>query len=160
MTYKRVARRAGLLRLVAGNALLMTGLLLAGCARPVAGSKLRTYAADLAGGAMICKVPSVNPAAGATSDVAMNLANDGGWCGIRVHQPGPKPFGAGLLMVRPDHGAVTIHQVGDDTRVDYTPERGFAGGDAFAVKLLPGDAVLDVKVAVSPPEKAAARPVS
>jgi hypothetical protein len=81
----------------------------------------------------------------------MKTVNDGGWCGIPVHQDGPKPFGAGLLETRPAHGDVLIHEVGDDTRIDYTPDRGFAGHDAFAVKLIPGDAIIRVTVTVAPP---------
>jgi hypothetical protein len=154
MTDIREAARAGMMRHVAGIALLTTGLVLAGCsdnrAGP-AGSTLRTYAADLAGGARVCEVPKVAPVAGGRADAAIQVANDGGWCGIPVHQDGPKPFGAGLLMTRAAHGAVTIHEVGDDTRIDYTPDRGFAGKDAFVVKLIPGNAMVHVAVTVTPP---------
>ena len=43
-----------------------------------------------------------------------------------------------------------IHTVGDATRIDYRPERGFAGGDAFTVQLLPGNATVQASVTVSP----------
>ena len=80
-------------------------------------------------------------------------ANDGGWCAIPVHQDGPKPFEAGLLTARPAHGTVLIHEVGDDTQIDYTPDHGFAGSDSFAVKLVPqGDATIQVPVTVTPPQ--------
>ncbi len=68
----------------------------------------------------------------------------------RLQQDGSKPFGAGLLMARPGHGTVVIHAVGDDTRIDYTPDRGFTGSDSFAVKLIPGDATVHVAVTVTP----------
>jgi hypothetical protein len=155
MTDIRVTARAGTMRHVAGITLLMTGLVLTGCsdnrtAGP-AGSALRTYAIDLTGGARVCEVPKVAPAAGGNSEVAIQVANDGGWCGIPVHQDGPKPFGAGLLITRAAHGSVTIHEVGDDTRIDYTPDRGFAGKDAFVVKLIPGNATVHVAVTVTSP---------
>jgi hypothetical protein len=138
--------------LVTGTAVLMTGLLLAGCANDhggPAGSRLRVYAADLAGAAKTCDVPKVNPAAGASTEAPMKLVNDGGWCGLHLHQDGPKPFDAGLLTTRPSHGNVLIHEVGDETRIDYTPDRGFSGSDNFAVKLVPGNAVILVPVIVT-----------
>ena len=151
MTDNRVAPRAGAMRHVAGTAFLVTGLLLAGCSRnaEAAGSKLRVYAADLVGAAKSCDVPKVNPVAGSSSEAPMKVANDGGWCGIPVYQEGPKPYEAGLLTERPNHGNVLIHEVGDETRIDYTPDRGFAGSDAFAVKLIPGNATIRVPVTVT-----------
>ena len=159
MTNNRVAPRAGAMRHVAGTTLLLTGLVLAGCANNQAagpaGSRLRVYAADVTGAAKVCDVPKVTPVAGASSEAAIKVTNDGGWCGISVHQDGPKPFNAGLLMARPAHGEVTIHEVGDETRIDYTPDRGFAGSDTFVVKLIPGGATVHVAVAVASPARPA-----
>jgi hypothetical protein len=158
MTDIRVACCANAMRHVAGTALLMTGLALAGCSHdhgPVAGSTLRVYAADMNGGAKVCDVPKITPVPGASSETVLTVANDGGWCGIPVHQDGPKPFNAGLLEARAAHGDVLIHEVGDDTRIDYTPDRGFAGKDTFAVKLIPGDATVRVAVTVTAPIAAA-----
>jgi hypothetical protein len=158
MTDIRVAFRANTMGHVAGTALLMTGLALAGCSNdhvPVAGSKLRVYAADINGAAKVCEVPKVTPVPGASSETVITVANDGGWCGIPVHQDGPKPFNAGLLKTRAAHGDVLIHEVGDDTRIDYTPDRGFTGKDAFAVNLIPGDATVRVAVTVTAPIAAA-----
>jgi hypothetical protein len=138
---------------IAGSALLLTGLLLAGCsANPQAGpagSKLRVYATDLAGGAKVCSVSRLVPAFGATTEAAIKVGNDGGWCGLPVDEAGAKPFDAGLLTGRPSHGTVTIHTVGDDTRLDYTPDRGFNGNDSFTVKLIPGSAIVHVAVTVT-----------
>jgi hypothetical protein len=135
------------------TALILPGLLLSGCGNPTgpAGSRLRVYAADLAGGAKLCEVPKVDLFAGTGAEIPMKVVNDGGWCGVRMNQDGPKPFDAGLLTGRPAHGTVLIHQVGDDTRIDYTPDRGFAGKDSFAVKLIPGNVSVQVTVAVAPP---------
>jgi hypothetical protein len=125
-------------------------VLLQGCSeKPVPrGSTLRIYAADLAGGAKLCEVPKPDLIEGKTIDASMRVGNDGGWCGLSVHQAGPKPYDAGLLVKRPAHGNVTIHSVGDDTRIDYVPDRGYAGADAFTVKFVPGVPAINVAVTV------------
>ncbi len=131
-------------------AVLMTGMLLQACA-PQPGrtaSGARVYAADLTGQSKTCEVPKLSPVPGQTTDTAIKLDNDGGWCGLPLQQPDAKPFEAGLLSARPSHGSVMIHQVGDDTRVDYTPDRGFTGNDSFAVTLIPGEAVIRISVSV------------
>ncbi len=144
----------GAIRHIARTTLFLTAVLLAGCSSQQqagqAGSKLRVYATDMAGGAKICVAPKIVPSPAATTEVTMGLSNDGGWCGVRVDQDGAKPFDAGLLTARPAHGSVTIHSVGDDTRIDYTPDRGFSGNDSFRVKLIPGNETVHVTVAVSP----------
>jgi hypothetical protein len=142
------------MRHAAWLALFAAGALLQGCSETPAGPKapkLRVYAADVTGAAKLCQVPSASPAAGKATGAAIKVGNDGGWCGLAVHQDGPKPFDAGLLTERPSHGSVTIHEVGDDTRIDYVPDRSYAGTDSFAVKLLPGNAVLQVAVTVTAP---------
>ncbi len=129
-------------------ALAATALLLQACAqRPPAAPGARVFQADLVGGAKSCTVPKVTPAAGQETPVAISMGNDGGWCAITVDNNG-KPFDAGLLTSEPAHGKVYIHTVGDETRIDYTPNPRFAGTDAFAVRLLPGGAVLRASVAV------------
>ena len=135
-------------------ALLATGGLLAACANNTAtpaGSTQRVYAANLAGAAKVCDAPAVTPSGDAVTDATIKLANDGGWCGLRLRQDGTKPFDAGLLLARPEHGSVLIHEVGDDTRIDYTPDRRFAGNDFFTVKLIPGGHKIHVAVTVTAP---------
>jgi hypothetical protein len=129
--------------------LALAALLLQSCAQQPAGPTVRMYAADLAGAAKSCTVPKVAPAAGQSTEVAVKVGNDGGWCGITVNNGG-RPFAAGLLESAPAHGKVLIHTVGNDTRIDYTPERGFGGTDAFSVKLIPGDAIVRASVSVGP----------
>jgi hypothetical protein len=139
---------------VACIALLASGGLLAACSNPAggpAGSTQRVYAADLAGAAKLCDAPEVTPAGGAVTDATIKVANDGGWCGLRLRQGGSKPFDAGLLVARPEHGSVLIHEVGDDTRIDYTPDRRFTGSDSFTVKLIPGEERIKVAVTVTAP---------
>nr|WP_294551377.1 hypothetical protein [uncultured Rhodopila sp.] len=135
-------------------ALLATGGLLAACANNTAGpagSTQRVFAADLAGAAKLCDAPGITPSGGGVTDATIKVGNDGGWCGLRVRQGGAKPFDAGLLVARPDHGAVLIHEVGDDTRIDYTPDRRFTGSDSFTVKLIPGGEKIKVAVTVTAP---------
>jgi hypothetical protein len=128
-----------------------TAVLLQACAeQPRSGPSARIFAADMAGGAKTCVVPKAAPVAGQEAPVEMKVGNDGGWCGITVSNGG-KPYSAGLLTAPPVHGKVQIHTVGNDTRIDYTPDRGFGGADSFAVKLIPGDAALRVAVGAGPP---------
>jgi hypothetical protein len=157
MTDNQRPDQLGAKRPLAWLALLVTGTLLQACghnaATGPAGSTLRVYAADLTGGAKTCTVPKIVPVNDKTTEAPMKLANDGGWCGLPVHQDGPKPFASGLLTARPAHGNVLVHEVGDDTRIDYTPDHGFTGADSFSVKLIPGDATIHVAVTVEAPVK-------
>lgn len=138
-------------RQAAWIAMLMTGVLLQACGpQPPAAPGPRVYAADLSGAAKSCEVGKARPVVGQTTDTVIKVANDGGWCGLTVQQSGAKPFDAGLLNKRPAHGDVLIHEVGDTTRIDYTPDRGFAGDDSFVVSLIPGGALVHVVVTVTP----------
>ncbi|MGA3398583.1 MAG: Ig-like domain-containing protein [Acetobacteraceae bacterium] len=141
-------------RRAAWVALALVGAVLQGCAEkppspPPAQSHARLFASDFEGGARNCDVPKLKLDAGKEFSASMQVGNDGGWCGITVTQGG-KPYDAGLLTQAPEHGSVYIHPVGDDTRIDYTPEPGFSGADSFVVKLLPGSPVLRVNVTVAP----------
>ncbi len=132
-------------------AFIMVATAVAGCAnKGPTGPSARVFAVDQAGAARNCSVPAVTPAAGKETPVAMKLGNDGGWCAVPVNNGG-KPFDAGLLVTQAAHGKVVIHTVGSDTRIDYTPAARYTGADAFAVRLIPGDAVLQVAVTVGPP---------
>ncbi len=137
------------------GALALTALLVQGCepARPGA-SATRLYAIDQVGGAKTCNVPKAKPASGQITDMTMTMANDGGYCGALVSQANGA-FSAGLLTSRPKSGKVYVHAVGDETRIDYTPDKNFAGQDSFVVKLVPGDGSVRVNVAVAKPEAVA-----
>jgi hypothetical protein len=124
-------------------------LALAACEKAPRVAGARVFAADLAGKAKSCSAEDVSPGSGSTTQASMTLGNDGGWCGISASQGG-RPYQAGLVQKRAQHGHVFIHTVGDATRVDYTPDAGFTGNDSFAVRLLPGNATLDVAVTVTP----------
>jgi hypothetical protein len=128
--------------------LAATGLALAACANKGTPSGPRVFASDLAGGAKSCSAPAPALKDGGEAQSEMKVGNDGGWCGITVSKDG-KPYAAGLLTGMPAHGKVLIHTVGDDTRIDYTPDRGYAGPDQFTVTLLPGETALRVSVTVT-----------
>jgi hypothetical protein len=128
--------------------LAATGMALAACANNGPPSGPRIFASDLAGGAKSCSAPTPALKDGGEAQSEMKVGNDGGWCGITVSD-GSKPYAAGLLTGAPAHGKVLIHTVGDNTRIDYTPDRGYAGPDQFTVMLLPGGAVLRVSVVVT-----------
>jgi hypothetical protein len=114
-----------------------------------AGSGTRLFASDFAGAAKVCTVPKVTPAADKQTQVAMQMGNDRGWCAITVNNGG-RPYSAGLLTTAPAHGKVLIHTVGDDTRIDYTPDAQYKGADSFVVRLIPGDATISASVTVAP----------
>ncbi len=139
--------------LTAARLSVLLALATAGCVEKPpapAASNVKLYAFDFAGGARQCTAPAdVALTPGRETPVAITLGNDGGWCAFKVGQSG-RPFTAGLLATRPAHGKVYVHTVGNDTRVDYTPDARYAGSDAFSVQLLPGDLAIRVAVTVNP----------
>jgi hypothetical protein len=138
-------------RATAMATVLAGAAVLASCAQNGPNSarpRLTVYAADTTGAAKLCETPSVSLVPGKSTAAAIRVGNDGGWCGLSVHQDGPQPYDAGLLTARAEHGTVTVHSVGDNTRIDYVPDRGFAGTDSYTVNLLPGSATLKVAVTV------------
>ena len=112
------------------------------------GAATPIYSMDVTGGAKNCVVSAVDLTEGKPATATMTVGNDGGWCGVTVAQSGRKPFAVGLVQTRAQHGQLNVHSVGDNTRVDYIPDPGFAGADNFAVKLIPGNPVLTVNVTV------------
>jgi hypothetical protein len=134
-----------------GLAVAAAMALLAGCAEQprTTATGARVYYADMQGASSLCTVPPrVELAAGQQAEATMVMKNDGGWCGISVAQSGPKPYNAGLLVGRPEHGRVHVHKVGDVSRIDYIPDAGFGGEDRFTVRMLPGNPALRVMVTV------------
>jgi hypothetical protein len=125
------------------------GLLLAACSesRQQAASGTRLFAADMTGAARSCDATKPQITDGGTAEAQIKMGNDGGWCAITVARGG-KPFDSSLVTARPTHGKVLVHKVGDTTRIDYTPDRGYTGTDSFGVRLIPGDPTLRVAVTV------------
>jgi hypothetical protein len=126
-------------------ALAAMGALLQGCAPKPSGPAVRLFEADFKSAAKTCQTPKPDTIPGKTIDASMKVSSDGGWCGLSVANGG-RPFDAELLTAAPAHGKVYVHRVGNDTRIDYTPEAGFTGADAFTVQLLPNDASVHVGV--------------
>jgi len=109
----------------------------------------RQYAIDQQGGAKSCTAPKETALTdGKETPAAITVGNEGGWCAISVAHGG-EPYSAGLLILRPTHGQVYIHTVGDNTRIDYTPRPGYVGPDSFTARMIPGDATLRVSVTVT-----------
>lgn len=125
----------------------LAALGLAACAQPAAvgpaASRNPVYAFDLAGKAATCTAADVSVSEGQPATGSIETGG-GGWCGIAVTRGG-NALAAGLLTQAPRAGHVYVHTVGDVTRVDYTPN-GAPGADAFTVKFIPGDEVMNVNV--------------
>jgi hypothetical protein len=137
-------------KFLAAGVLLPALLLGAGCQERVAGvAATRVYAIDQNGRAKTCNAPAADTSAGKPTDATITMSNEGGWCGVTTRQ-GNRPYSAGLIQTRPQHGMAFVHTVGDDTRVDFTPDAGFTGQDKFSVRLIPGNAILNVAVTVTP----------
>jgi hypothetical protein len=138
------------------SAATLTALALQGCTKPPPPpvSTTRVFAHDLAGKAAFCTAPaSFTPVNAKDNPVAIATGGNG-WCGVPVRSASGAPYTAGLLTEAAHNGKVIVHTVGDDTRIDYVAKAGPVSPDSFAVRLIPGDAV--VRVAVSPPAAASA----
>jgi hypothetical protein len=80
--------------------------------------------------------------------VQVQVSNEGGWCGETLSHNGVA-YDSYLLVTHPTHGRVFAHHVGNNTRIDYTPDPGYVGTDSFAVRLIPGNAVFEAAVTVT-----------
>jgi hypothetical protein len=120
-----------------------------GCAAPPGAAGWNgIFKADAAGGAKTCVAPAAAPPDGQAVVAQVQVANDGGWCGITATRGGA-PYDSYLLVTHPSHGKVFAHRVGGNTRIDYTPDPAFAGTDKFSVRLIPGNAVIEGAVTVT-----------
>lgn len=95
---------------------------------------------------------------------AIVMANDG-WCGVFAVERDGKPFSLGLVRNRPEHGRVFIQKVANATRVEYTPNAGYVGADAFTVALRSNgssteDTPLKVSVTVAQGARASSEPAA
>jgi len=121
-------------------------LLTQGCAQS-AGVWNGIFSVDVAGEAKTCVAQPASPPDGKTVLDQMQMT-DSGWCGIIASRDG-RAFDSYLLVTRPSHGKIFVHHVGTRTRIDYTPDKGFTGTDSFAVRMIPGDAVIEGAVTVT-----------
>jgi hypothetical protein len=141
------------------SAATLVALAAQGCTKappPVVTSTTRVYAHDMEGKAALCTAPysALAPVAGKDNVVTITTGGNG-WCGVPVRND-TGPYTAGLLTEAAHNGKVIVHTVGDDTRIDYVAKAGPVLADSFAVRLVPGDAVM--RVTVNPP--AGATPVA
>jgi len=125
-------------------------LAVAACAKPVPPAA-SVQPEPMDGAAAACTTTPTTLPKGEAGSVAMQVANDGGWCALRITDKDGKPFLFGLLRERPQHGRVGVYKVLDNTRIEYTPAHGFTGSDAFVVAVAPKDKSPDllIKVAVT-----------
>jgi hypothetical protein len=130
-----------------GVSWLALALLIHGCA-PSQGTWNGIYTVDVTGGAKTCVAQPAAPPDGKTVLDQMQVSDEGGWCGITATHDG-HAFDTYLLVTRPSHGKVYAHHVGTNTRIDYTPDAGYVGTDSFAVRMLPGDSVIEGAVTVT-----------
>jgi hypothetical protein len=122
-------------------------LLLQGCSPPAVGWN-GLYTIDQAGGARTCVAPAASVPDGKAIVEQVQVSDEGGWCGVILNHGG-SPYDSYLLATRPAHGRVFAHRVGGNTRIDYTPDTGFTGTDKFAVRLIPGNAVVEETISVT-----------
>ena len=145
-------------RLTGPFLLCAMALVAQGCAnKPPPRQPTRQYSVDQGGIAPTCTTSAVSLNDGQETAAEMTVGGGGGRCSFSVSRDG-RPFNAGLLMKRPDHGKVYIHTVGDDTRIDYTPEPSYGGPDSFTVTLIPGNPSLRVAVTAIRSPSAAPEP--
>jgi hypothetical protein len=131
------------------------GVLLQGCAQPVAPPPAPPPPLPLHAGpppAKLCSVMPFTSKEGATTDVQMVVSNEGGYCSASVTTDGGLPYDAPLVTVTPFHGIPRVVKYNGKTSVEYTPQPGFVGHDSYIVKLIvrgkPGFTTLNVSVTV------------
>lgn len=131
---------AKLLTTVAASALLLSA-----CAKQEVAQAPR-QAEPLDGLAQVCAVTPNELPVGQPASVQMQVRNDGGWCAVRIADKDGTPFNYPLMRQRPTHGSVAVNKVNGNSRIEYTPNAGYAGPDAFTVALVPKDRGNDVLV--------------
>jgi hypothetical protein len=145
--------------------------LLAGCAHPqipVASPPVNPFAAIRA--SALCEVTPVAIAPNGAGTAKMSVRSDDGACAIKVAQPDASSYGSFVLTTLPDHGKAFIYNYYNATYISYTATTAYAGGDHFAVSLIPGqgrprvplsvDVTVQAGVGVAPPAEAAPAPVA
>lgn len=144
--------------------LAVLGLAVAGlqaCAPQATRTPTRQYFVDQGGIAPTCTTSKIELKDGQEATAEMTVGGGAGRCSFSFSRDG-NPYGAGLLTLRPEHGKVYVHTVGDDTRIDYTPQPTHSGPDRFVVTLVPGNASLRVNVTAiaspAPPPPAVTAP--
>ncbi len=123
----------------AAASVLLTGLLIAGCANRPPPAPAAAIAPDPFGyqkRSAVCTVSPVAPGA-AGGSVTMAVRSDDGLCAVAVSQPDGTAYASFLLQDLPEHGKAFIHNYNNQTLVDYTATTAYAGPDGFTVSLVP-----------------------
>lgn len=123
----------------------VSALLLSACARQEVAQAPR-QAEPMDGAAQVCAVTPNELPTGQPASVQMQVRNDGGWCAVRIADKDGTPFSYPLMRQRPTHGQVAVNKVNGNSRIEYTPNSGYAGPDAFTVALVPKDRGNDVLI--------------
>ncbi len=109
-----------------------------------------------------CTASPVNLPDGGSGTATISLSNDGGYCAVSLTDAAGQPFDAGIEPVQPAHGTAVIVKYAGKTSIEYVPVGGYAGSDAFTVKLIlkgqPGYTTLNVAVTVLGGPPAAGNP--
>ena len=101
--------------------------------------------------AQVCQSPRLGRYRTGTSPVAlMAVSNDGGWCGKGLTRNQGYPFTGGSVVDQPQHGEARIRHLANRTLVEYRPNPGYNGDDAFTVELTPGNGRYPFQVSVQP----------
>lgn len=132
-------------------------LLMQACAQKPLVQTPVAEAPDEAGHAAQCSF-TPNPATidpATPLQVKVEVTNDGGWCAVRLNQ-----VKTALLRTPPEHGRVYFRNVRDLTRLQYTPNAGFAGTDHFKFQIQPGAAIVEADVTVTAPATPVAAPAA
>lgn len=140
------------------TASLAAALVLSGCATQTPPATQAAVDLRQEGIAKTCTPSTVDLAAASPAPATIAMSSDG-WCGVFVADKG-QPFQLGLVRARPAHGRVFIQPVNGQTRVEYTPNAGYAGADTFTVALRSrtagtAEAMLRVNVTVAQGERPA-----
>ena len=108
-----------------------------------------------------CVVTPFKVTDGGSADVAMALNNDGGYCAAALTANSGKPYDAPLETAAPSHGVAHVVRYNGKTSIEYIPAPGFAGKDAFTIRLIvrgmPGYTTLNVAATVGTGTSAAPR---
>ncbi len=123
----------------AAASILLTGLLIAGCAHRPPPAPAAAIAPDPFGYLKRSAVCTVSPVttAPAGRNVTMAVRSDDGLCALAVSQPDGTAYASFLLQDLPEHGKAFIHNYNNQTLIDYTATTAYAGPDGFSVSLVP-----------------------
>lgn len=108
--------------------------------------------------AQSCRVGIADPAALTdafrdTRSAAMDVGNDGGWCGWYARlsdvDGGPTNYLSAAIAQPPTHGTLRVRRDADRVHIEYQPAAGYVGSDTFAVRLNPGNSLHTTNVTVT-----------